>query len=114
MTRLLLSLLRLVAANRSAALGAARGRGAGQYRRLVPAAAEAGYGLVGGYRRPSPGPHAYAAGTAGSDASWVEQDRRHDDGYGDADDYGDPDGHADVDRYGPWVSARLWPRGWPW
>jgi len=41
---LLLSLLRLVAANRSAAQGAARGRSTGQYRRPVPAPAHAGYG----------------------------------------------------------------------
>src|SRR6185437_11812370 len=46
-TRLLLSLLRLLAANWPAAQGAFRGRGAGQYRRLVPAAAEGGYGPVG-------------------------------------------------------------------
>jgi hypothetical protein len=95
-TRLLLSLLRLLAADRSAAQGAARGRGTGQYRRLVPATSETGYGPAGGYRLPgrggSPDRNAYANGAARSSRTRDDDDLRHDDGFDDYDGHGH--GHA--------------------
>jgi hypothetical protein len=106
-TRLLLSLLRLLAANRSAAHVAARGRGAGQYRRLVPAAAEAGHGPAGGYRHPDRDSRRYSPGHAGSGATWVGGERRHGDGFDDADEYPDSVGFRAASR----SSGSAVPRG---
>jgi len=103
-TRLLLSLLRLLAANWPAGQGAIRGRGAGQYRRLVPAAAEAGYGPVGGYRQPSRRdyqvPAGYPNGAGQADGTRGHEDFRHEDGFDEADGYRDSDSYADADLAG--------------
>jgi hypothetical protein len=102
---LLLSLLRLLAENRSAARSAARGRSTGQYRRLVPAAAQAGYGHRRGHRHPDPVRGRYAYSTAHSDVPYPYDDRRHIDDLDDAsaygNRYGDVDAHEDTDAYGP-------------
>jgi hypothetical protein len=104
-TRLLLSLLRLLAADRPAARGVNRGRSMGHSRRLVPAAAEAGYGRRGGYACPDHRDPAdrgrYPRGGDRRDGSYdgdgfrSGHDGRYDGGFGQADDYGDGFGDAD-------------------
>src|SRR6478672_7661513 len=84
-TRLLLSLLRLLAANRSAAQSAARGRSAGQYRQPAPAPAHTGYGHARGYRHPGPARSRYAHSSAHPDGHYEDDDGRHNDDLGDID-----------------------------
>ena len=102
MTRLLLSLLRLVAADRFAAQGANRGRSTGQYRRLVPATAESSYGRRGGYAYPDDRGRAdrdrWSRGGARRDGPYDGDDFRP--GHDGRQDGFDGDGSDDADDFG--------------